>query len=214
MPTTDTPEQDHAPPRYTRAAGRPSKLRVSPRPPILIVPGLHNSGPEHWQSYWERTFPNARRIDQADWDRPDLAAWTRSLAQAVRQQPGAVLVAHSLGCALVAHLCAIDKARGIGGAMLVAPVDVDAWRPALHGPSDFSPMPRQRLPFPSIVVASQNDPYVEIRRAEAFAKGWGSQFIDLGLAGHINAASGHGPWLKGQAMLRGLVGQINKSRVF
>jgi hypothetical protein len=88
MPTTDTPEQDHAPHRYTRAAGRPSKLRVSPRPPILIVPGLHNSGPEHWQSYWERTFPNARRIDQADWDRPDLAAWTRSLAQAVRQQPG------------------------------------------------------------------------------------------------------------------------------
>lgn len=176
-------------------------------PPILIVPGLFNSEPDHWQSHWERMIPNAERVEQTDWERPSLADWTAGLIEAVRRQPGSVLVAHSLGCALVAHLAAIRSDRGIAGAFLVAPADVNRQGPAGKLLDGFSPIPRTRLPFPSMVVASRNDPYVEIDRAKAFAQSWGSSFIDLGRAGHINVASGHGPWPKGRALLRDLFSQ-------
>jgi predicted alpha/beta hydrolase family esterase len=99
-------------------------------PPILIVPGLYNSGPDHWQSHWERAIPGAERVDQTDWERPALGDWTISLAEAVRQRPGAILVAHSLGCALVAHLAQVTGGRGIGGALMVAPADVNREGPA------------------------------------------------------------------------------------
>lgn len=177
-------------------------------PPILIVPGLYNSGPDHWQSHWERTLPGAERVEQQDWERPLLGDWTISLAEAVRQRPGAILVAHSLGCALVAHFAQVTGGRGVAGAMLVAPADVNRGGPAGRLLVGFSPIPRQRLPFPSLVVASRNDPYVEIDRAEAFARGWGSRFVDLGRAGHINVDSGHGPWPKGLTLLRGLINQV------
>lgn len=177
-------------------------------PPILIVPGLYNSGPDHWQSHWERELPGAERVDQQDWERPLLGDWTISLAEAVRQRPGAILVAHSLGCALVAHFARVTGGRGVGGAMLVAPADVNREGPAGRLLVGFSPIPRQRLPFPSLVVASRDDPYVEIDRAEAFARGWGSEFVDLGRAGHINVESGHGPWMKGRGLLRGLVERV------
>lgn len=177
-------------------------------PPILIVPGLYNSGPDHWQTHWERALPGAERVEQQDWERPLLGDWTISLAEAVRRRPGAILVAHSLGCALVAHFAQVTGGRGVGGAMLVAPADVNREGPAGRLLVGFSPIPRQRLPFPSLVVASRNDPYVEIERAEAFARGWGSAFVDLGRAGHINVDSGHGPWPKGRALLRGLIHQV------
>jgi predicted alpha/beta hydrolase family esterase len=176
-------------------------------PPILIIPGLFDSGPDHWQSHWERTIPGAERVEQTDWERPTLGDWTASLMEAVRRKPGAVLVAHSLGCALVAHLASIRGDRGIAGAFLVAPADVNRQGPAGRLLEGFSPIPRPRLPFPSMVVASRDDPYVEIDRARAFAQGWGSTFIDLGRAGHINVASGHGPWPKGRALLRDLMVQ-------
>lgn len=179
-------------------------------PPILIVPGLYNSGPDHWQTHWERALPGAVRVEQQDWERPLLGDWTISLAEAVRQQPGAILVAHSLGCALVAHFARVTGGRGVGGAMLVAPADVNREGPAGRLLVGFSPIPRQRLPFPSLVVASRNDPYVEIERAEAFARGWGSEFVDLGRAGHINVASGHGAWPKGRALLNRLVRRVTE----
>jgi predicted alpha/beta hydrolase family esterase len=159
-------------------------------PPILIVPGLYNSGPDHWQSHWEREVPGAERVDQQTGSAPLLGDWTISLAEAVRQRPGAILVAHSLGCALVAHFAQVTGGRGVGGAMLVAPADVNREGPAGRLLVGFSPIPRQRLPFPSLVVASRDDPYVEIERAEAFARGWGSEFVDLGRAGHINVDVG------------------------
>lgn len=186
------------------ASHRP-RLAQDDGPPILIVPGLYNSGPDHWQSHWERDLPGAERVEQTDWERPALGDWTISLAEAVRQNPGAILVAHSLGCALVAHLAQVTGGRGIGGALLVAPADVNREGPVGRLLTGFSPIPRQRLPFPSTVVASRNDPYVEIERAQAFARGWGAKFIDLGQAGHINVASGHGPWIKGRALLADLI---------
>lgn len=169
--------------------------------PILLVPGIDNSSPAHWQSFWQRAIPGAERLEQTDWSRPTLGEWTAGLAEAVRQRPGVVLVAHSLGCALVAHLASVTGGRGVVGALLVAPADVD------HGPgpdqrlSGFSPMPRQRLPFASLVVASRNDPHVEFKRAEAFAQNWAADFFDLGMAGHINADSGYGPWSDGLRLL-------------
>lgn len=172
--------------------------------PILIVPGLFNSEPEHWQSHWERTLPGVERVDQADWERPTLGDWTASLAEAVRQRPGAILVAHSLGCALVAHYANISGGRHIGGALLVAPADVYKRTRAGRLLSGFSPLPQSALPFPSTVVASRNDPYVAFERAARFALKWEARFVDLGLAGHINVASGHTAWPEGLSLLRDL----------
>ncbi len=188
----------------------PSRQDADGRP-ILIVPGLYNSGPDHWQTHWQRAL-GAERVEQTDWERPALGDWTISLAEAVRQNPGAILVAHSLGCALVAHLTQVTGGRGIGGALMVAPADVNREGPAGRLLTGFSPIPRQRLPFPSLVVASRDDPYVEIERAEAFARGWGSRFVDLGRAGHINVASGHGAWVKGRALLADLIREVEAAR--
>ena len=95
---------------------------------------------------------------------------------------------------------------------MVAPADVNRERPAGRLLTGFSPIPRQRLPFPTLVVASRDDPYVEIERAEAFARGWGARFVDLGRAGHINVASGHGPWIKGRALLADLIREVEAAR--
>lgn len=174
-------------------------------PPLLIVPGLFNSGPDHWQSHWQRALPNAERVEQSDWERPTLGEWTAGLAEAVRRSPGAVLIAHSLGCAVVAHLAAISGGRGVAGALLVAPADVNREGPAGRLLRGFSPLPRRRLPFPALVVASRNDPYVGITQARAFAQGWGARFVDIGRSGHINVESGHGPWPAGLHLLNELI---------
>lgn len=174
-------------------------------PPVVIIPGLGNSGPQHWQRLWQaRLGPAARAAEQADWDRPDRAAWIQCLDDIVRAQPNApVLVAHSLSCALVAHWAARHQ-REIAGALLVAPADTDS---DAHTPPEahaFRPMPMRPLFFPSIVVASRDDPYVDIARAQAFATAWGSEFVDIGAAGHINPASGFGSWPLGEVLLERL----------
>jgi predicted alpha/beta hydrolase family esterase len=177
--------------------------------PILIIPGLHDSAPDHWQSHWQRTLPNAARVEQSDWERPTLGDWVASLVESIRQHPGAVLVGHSLGCALVAHLARLRGARGIAGALLVAPADVNRDGPAGQLLRGFGPMPVQRLPFPSLVVASQNDPYVSYDHARLLAEAWGARFVDAGLAGHINVASGHGAWPEGLRLLEDLIDRID-----
>lgn len=162
--------------------------------PVLIVPGLGGSGEDHWQTHLERSFASAARVQQTDWDRPDLAAWSEQLLRAIVARPGSILVSHSLGCLLVAHVVAQQPRLPIAAALLVAPADVDSER---HTPSflrDFAPIARRPLPFPSIVVASTNDPYMTIERARALAKAWGAEFVEAGACGHINVASGFGPW--------------------
>lgn len=172
--------------------------------PVLIIPGLFNSGPDHWQTHLERSTPGAERVEQFDWERPTLGDWTASLVDAVRRRPGAVLVGHSLGCALIAHLAQLRGARGIGAALLVAPADVNRDGPAGRLLTGFSPIPRLSFPFPSVVVASRNDPYVAFDRAAAFARSWGSELVDLGQAGHINVEAGYGPWPAGRDLLDAL----------
>lgn len=189
----------------------PARRAFAPsQPPVLIVPGINGSGPEHWQTHWQRILPNAERVEQFEWAHPRLADWVAGLAEAVRGRPGALLVAHSLGCALVAHWAGITGGRGVAGALLVAPADVECDSPPCRKLSEFAPMPMAPLAFPSLVAASRNDPYVSLQRAEGFAKAWRSTFVDVGAQGHINVASGHGPWLEGLSLLDPLLERITQ----
>jgi uncharacterized protein len=175
------------------------------RASVLVLPGYAGSGPEHWQTRWERRYGYAR-VEQDDWERPDLAAWKRRLGEAIERTTGPVaLVAHSLGCVLVAH-CAGDAFAGrIGAALLVAPPDVDEIRHLMPEVDGFAPVPLARLPFPSVVVASTDDPYAEPARARAFAASWGARLVELQAAGHINADSNLGDWPRGHRLLEDLL---------
>ena len=177
------------------------------RPPVLILPGLFNSGPDHWQTIWESQHPDYRRVQQRDWTTPRCADWIAALDAALSAAGGPfVLAAHSLACATVAHWARSYSSNGrVQAAFLVAPTDVEA--PTFPtGSTGFQPMPIERLPFRSVVVSSVDDPYVTLHRAEAFASAWGSQFIHLGRAGHVNSDSGHGAWPEGEQWLENLRG--------
>lgn len=164
---------------------------------ILIIPGYTNSGPGHWQSRWERKLSTARRVEQAEWSKPVREDWTREVAAAVNSATKPVVaVAHSLGVAsLVQALEQCEKP--IAGAFLVAPPDVANPDIRPRHLMTFGPYPRERLPFPTLVVASRNDSFCDFSVAEDIAQAWGALFIDAGEAGHINAESGHGPWPEG-----------------
>ena len=144
------------------------------------------------------------RVVQKDWHSPVRTAWVDALASLILGAPGRVVVAaHSLGCIATAHLPSEAAAR-VTGALLVAPADPE--RRAIL--TDFAPVPHTRLPYRSIVVASGNDPYCPVRLAGAFARAWGSEFVRLNDAGHINAESGHGEWPLGLALLHSLTGNM------
>lgn len=173
-------------------------------PRVLLVPGWENSGPQHWQSLWERADPHRfQRVQQRDWNTPDPDEWVRALDDAIAAEPApVVLVAHSLGCIAVARWAA-RFTRPVAGALLVAPADVE--RADTPEPIRcFAPVPLQPLPFRSILVASSNDEYLSMDRAEHFARCWGSELVPLGVAGHINTASGFGPWPEGERLLETL----------
>lgn len=164
---------------------------------ILFVPGYKNSGPEHWQSRWQERLSTARRVEQAEWTKPVREDWTARMADAVNEtERPVVIVAHSLGVPTVIH--ALENFRKpVKGAFLVAPPDVanEAVRP--RHLMTFGPYPRDPLPFPSVVIASRNDPFCAFDVAEDIAAAWGSLFIDAGEAGHLDADSGYGPWPEG-----------------
>ena len=172
-----------------------------PHPPeettVIIVPGLGDSGPDHWQTRWGQAHPGYRRVRQRDWHQPQVEEWVEALDREIRRAPSMpILVGHSLGCITIAEWaqrCWTD----IGGALLVAPADVDQ-----H--PFFNTVPLWPLPFPSILVASENDPHLELERARWFARHWGSRLVNLGQAGHINVESGFCPWPEGETLLREL----------
>lgn len=177
-------------------------------PSIIIIPGWRDSGPGHWQSLWVARLPGARRVVQEDWITPVRSAWVARLEEAVLAAPQpVVVVAHSLGCIAVAHMGAAAAAR-VAGALLVAPADPER-RAVL---ADFAPVPYGSLPYRSIVVASSNDPYCPIRLAGAYARAWGSEFVRMQNAGHINVDSGHGEWPLGWALLQSLQGDEAAAR--
>ena len=172
---------------------------------ILILPGWQGSGPEHWQSQWEARHAYLR-VEQHDWLRPLRGDWISRLEDVVLSAPApAVLVAHSLGCMLVAAWASHSRnTHLVKAALLVAPGDVeqDALRPVL---ASWSPIPLQALPFKSTLVASHDDPYCSFARAQGFAAAWGSTLVDAGAAGHINADSRLGAWPQGQGLLNELL---------
>ena len=170
----------------------------------LILPGLHNSEPGHWQSRWEARDETLLRVIQDDWETPHCADWIARLDEALAlAESDTVLIAHSAGCALAAHWAVGESSRRVRGALLVAPSDPEA--PSFPpGTTGFAPIPMLRFRFRSIVVASSNDPYVTLARAQTFAVAWGSEFVTIGEAGHINSASGLGDWAQGLALLNTL----------
>lgn len=176
---------------------------------ILIVPGLGGSGPDHWQSRWQSKLPTARRVEQADWDHPMRATWVSRMAEAIAGTTRPVVViAHSLGVITAAHALADCDPDRIAGAFLVAPPDEDALRAIPEIDADFLPYPRGPLPCPSILVGSTNDPYASPATTEGYGLDWGSRYVDAGAAGHINTASGHGPWPEGLMTFAGFLSKL------
>lgn len=175
---------------------------------ILIVPGWQDSGPDHWQTRWEKNLKTARRVVQDDWDNPNAEAWGDKIAKFASgaTQP-VVIVAHSVGVPAVVQAADKMKGKGVIGAFLVAPADFDyahywpdtggeRWPPK-KGNGGFTTMPTNRLPFPARLIVASNDLYCSFARAEMLAGKWGAKLIDAGETGHINVVSGHGPWPEG-----------------
>lgn len=170
----------------------------------LILPGWQGSPAEHWQSHWQSNLPDASRAEQRDWQTPQRADWVATLERHIAAAPGRlILVAHSLGCVTLAHWAAQAAPAllaKVKGALLVAPADVE--RPGCPAElQNFAPMPRQRLPFPSLLVGSDNDPAATPARALELARLWGAEPVLLAGAGHINVKSGHCRWEQGFAYL-------------
>lgn len=164
---------------------------------VLVVPGLGGSPEAHWQTAWESLDPTLVRVEQDDWDHPDRQDWVLRLdaAVAARRRP-VVLCAHSLGCATVAHAAAQGRLSGVVGAFLVAMPDVE--RPDFPRVcTGFSPLPRNRLPFPSLVVGSDDDPYIPVGDLSGWAATFGSEFVSVGSRGHIGTAARLGEWREG-----------------
>ena len=183
-----------------------SSLGLSPT--VLTVPGLGNSGPTHWQTLWEQSRLDTRRVELGMWDTPHRNSWVTKLDQAIAQaRAPVILVGHSLGCQAIAWWASLSPQPygwPVAGALLVAPADVD--RPTIPAElATFAPAPRAPLPFPSLLVASTDDLWIEIDRAHSLAADWGSHFIDAGARGHLNAASGLGWWPEGQELLERVI---------
>ena len=176
----------------------------------LILPGLHDSGPDHWQTRWLALRDDCERVELGRWSQPSRSLWVSRLDRAIaRASAPVVLIAHSLACHAVAWWAAdasparLEKVRG---ALLVAPPDVDL-PDAVAELRPFAPTPLERLPFRSILVASRNDEYASFGRLVRLATHWGSELADFGRQGHLNAESRLGDWIEGQRLLRGLLFQ-------
>lgn len=172
---------------------------------ILLLPGWQNSGALHWQSLWQAQS-GYQRVEQHDWMHPLRGDWMGRLEDVLLSlDEPAVLVAHSLGCQLVAAWAAHSQnTHRVKAALLVAPGDAEReeLRPML---GSWTPLVLKPLPFPSILVASTDDPYCTYERAAGFASAWGSDLMNAGALGHINADSGLGDWPAGQALLQKLI---------
>ena len=176
-------------------------------PTILIVPGLRDHVPEHWQTLLEQRLPNATSVPRMERDKLSCAAWVEMLNQSLsRIECPVVLAAHSAGCMIVVHW-AQQHRRPIKGALLATPPDFESPLPEGYPTQQtlrqngWLPTPRQRLPFPSIVAASTNDPLGKLDRVEALAAAWGSRIANLGSVGHLNPAAGYGPWPKAEELI-------------
>jgi len=177
------------------------------RPLLLTVPGIDSSGAGHWQTLWEKELDDCARVDLGMWDRPHRNTWVNKLNAAIAAagRP-VVLVAHSLGCHAVAWWNQLEQTASgqVLGALLVAPPNL-VGLPKTSRLAAFAPLVRERLRFPAILAASQDDPYATVGHSRKMARLWGCRFVDAGWLGHINADSGIGAWPFGRHLLERLV---------
>ena len=182
---------------------------MSTSPRILLLPGWQDSGPTHWQSRWEALHGDTR-VQQHDWLWPKRGDWMMQLEEALLADTRpAVLVAHSLGCQLVAAWAAHSRhSARVAGALLVAPPDIERADapPQIAG---WAPIIRRALPFPAITVISSDDPYCSSERAHEMAGDWGAAALEIGPFGHLNGDSGLGDWAEGRALLRSLTEPVD-----
>ena len=180
----------------------------------LIVPGLDGSPSPHWQDWWARTDPNAMLLDMGDTTRPVREVWEATLAVHVMTHPDSILVGHSLGAVTIAHLLARWPGLRVRAALLVAPADpLSAVALSSDRIRRFGALPRERFDVPTLVVASRNDPWMSFETSRSLAESWGAELYDLGHAGHVNAASGFGPWPAGKRMRDALLAQTRPRSV-
>lgn len=156
----------------------------------LILPGLDGSPDPHWQHWWAATDPTALTVEQHDWANPTHEAWEAELAGAILQHPNCILVGHSLGAILAARVLTRWPQLKVSAALLVAPANPDRSRRL----ASFAGIPNGPLGVPATLVASRNDPWMSFAQSSALARTWGAELVDLGFAGHVNVASGFGPW--------------------
>jgi hypothetical protein len=176
----------------------------------LIVPGLDGSPAPHWQHWWAATDPRALLVDLSDPGRPSPAAWEAELASTILHHPDCVLVGHSLGAILVARILTKWPQLKVRAALLVAPAETRGSDRIGH----FGPIPERPLGVPARVVASRNDPWMSFARVASLARSWETDLVDLGHAGHINVASGFGPWPDGKRLRDELLGDTPTLRGF
>jgi predicted alpha/beta hydrolase family esterase len=172
---------------------------------ILIVPGHAELGSDHWQARWAQKLSTARHVDLGDWHQPSKAAWADRLARVVASTTRPTLiVAHQLGALATVHAAPLFPPGKVVGAFLVTPPDPEkAFLPGVQ--ADFLELPRDPLPFPSVLIASRNDTHCAYDKAEDMAYAWGSALVDAGESGRLNSESGHGPWPEGLMRLAGFL---------
>ncbi len=174
---------------------------------LLVIPGLNDSGPAHWQTWLQGHFSrHAVRVEQDDWASADLSQWSQRIEMAMARHPGSrwIAVAHSFGClALLRHLA--QGGDGVLSALLVAPAD-----PAKLGVA--GKLPQSRLAIPSVLLASETDPWMRFESASIWARVWGSHLISLGDAGHINTEAGFGPLPQAKTLVEQLVQRLERER--
>lgn len=182
-------------------------MNSSSTPTVLLVPGLRDHVAEHWQTRLERKIPRARSVPPLERDKLSCAARVAALDAALAQIDGPVLlVAHSAGVMITVHWAQRHQ-RFIQGALLATPADLEMPMPAPYPTRDtleqhgWLPIPRTRLPFPSIVAGSINDPLGRPDRIESMAQAWGSRFVNIGAVGHLNPAAGYGEWPQAEALI-------------
>lgn len=167
----------------------------------LIVHGLDGSPAPHWQHWWVGSEHDAIPVELSVPERPVPAVWEIELAGMILRHPDSILVGHSLGAVLIARLLATWPHLRVRAALLVAPAETEGADRIGH----FGSIPQIRLDVPTTLVASRNDPWMRFDRARHLARSWGSDLIDAGFAGHINVASGHGPWAYGKKLRDDLI---------
>jgi len=170
----------------------------------LIIPGYRGSEDAHWQTWMESHIPGAKRIHQ-HWEQPVLSTWAINISRTLTDlKSPAWLIAHSFGC-LAAIIAAAENPEKVAGLMLVAPADperfdqagVKRWHGIGASESIRAQIPAQPLPVPSLLIASDNDPWMQASKARLWGECWGSRTFTLKDAGHINTSSGFGPWPDG-----------------